>query len=266
MAKGFRPVDRDQQFLLPVDMREWLPDDHVVWVLLEVVDHLDLRSLETRYSLGGVGRRAYDPRMMLALLIYAYADGMRSSRQIERLCRTDAAMRVICALQVPDYTAIARFRQMHQDSVRELFTQVLLVCAKAGLGRLGTIAIDGTKIAANASRAASCRRAWLQEQVDAITAEAAAVDETEDAALGTGTRGTETPRQLRCRRERNERIRRCLEEVKAEEAARGQDEESIAARAQARVERARQGRSGGGPLPPGADRVAVATARVEAAR
>jgi hypothetical protein len=203
--------------------------------------------------------------MMLALLIYAYADGIRSSRQIERLCRTDVAMRVICALQVPDHTAIARFRQMHQSSVRELFTQVLLICAKAGLGRLGTIAIDGTKIAANASRAASCRRAWLQEQVDAITAEAAAVDEAEDAALGTGSRGAETPRQLRCRQERNERIRRCLEDVKAEEAARGQDEQSITARAQARVERARQGRSGGGPLPPGADRVAVAAARVEAA-
>lgn len=129
MAKGFRPVDRDQQFLLPVDMRGWLPDDHVVWVLLEVVDQLDLSGLEKRYSLGGVGRRAYDPRMMLALLSYAYADGIRSSRQIERLCRTDVAMRVICALQVPDHTAIARFRQMHQGSVRELFTQVLLICA-----------------------------------------------------------------------------------------------------------------------------------------
>ncbi|MGW2940017.1 transposase [Streptomyces sp. NPDC001156] len=266
MAKGFRPVDRDQQFLLPVDMRERLPNDHVVWVLLEVVDHLDLSGLEKRYSLGGVGRRAYDPRMMLALLIYAYADGIRSSRQIERLCRTDVAMRVICALQVPDHTAIARFRQMHQGSVRELFTQVLLICAKAGLGRLGTIAIDGTKVAANASRAASCRRAWLQEQVNAITSEAAAVDEAEDAALGTASRSAETPRQLRCRQDRNERIRRCLEEVKAEETARGQDEQSIAARAQARVERARQGRSGGGPLPPGADRVTVATARVEAAR
>ncbi|WP_329537641.1 transposase (plasmid) [Streptomyces sp. NBC_01450] len=171
--------------------------------------------------------------MMLALLIYAYADGIRSSRQIERLCRTDVAIRVICALQVPDHTAIARFRQMHQGSVRELFTQVLLICAKAGLGRLGTIAIDGTKVGANASRAASCRRAWLQEQVDAITAEAAAVDETEDAALGTANRSAETPRQLRCRQDRNERIRRCLEEVKAEEAARGQDQQSIAARAQA---------------------------------
>ncbi|MGW2369968.1 hypothetical protein ACWCZ5_30940 [Streptomyces sp. NPDC001667] len=175
-------------------------------------------------------------------------------------------MRVICALQVPGHTAVARFRQRHQDSVRELFTQVLLSCAKAGPGRLGAIAIDGTKIAANVSRAASCRRTWLQEQVDTLTAEAAAVDEAEDAALGTASQGTDTPRQLRCRQERHERIRRCLEEVKAEEAARGQDEQSVAVRAQARVEWARQGRSGGGPLPPGADPVAVATARTEAAR
>ncbi|MEU6709471.1 transposase [Streptomyces wuyuanensis] len=96
-----------------------MPQDHVVWILLEVVDHLDLSRIESRYALGGRGRRAYDPRMMLALLIHAYADGVRSSRQIERLCRTDSAMRVICGLQVPDHIAIARFRQLHQDSVRD---------------------------------------------------------------------------------------------------------------------------------------------------
>ncbi|MFC9331647.1 transposase [Kitasatospora sp. NPDC057015] len=266
MANGFRPVDRDQQFLLPVDMREWLPDDHVVWVLLELVEHLDLRRLEARYVLGGVGRRAYDPRMMLALLIYAYADGVRSSRQIERLCRTDVARRVICALQVPDHSVIARFRQQHQDSARELFTQVLLVCAKAGLGRLGTIAIDGTKIAANASRGATCRRKWLQEQVDAIIADAGSVDAAEDADRGSEIRDGETSRQLRGRLDRNERVRRCLEEVKAEEALRGQDAESIAVKEQVSVARARQGWSGGGPLAPGVDPVAVAAARVEAAR
>ncbi|HEV3294911.1 MAG TPA: transposase [Streptosporangiaceae bacterium] len=138
MAKCFRRAGRDQQFLLPVDMREWLPDDHVVWALLEVVDRLDISGLEARYALGGAGRAAYDPRMLLALLIYAYSDGIRSSRQIERLCRTDVAMRVITGMQVPDHTVIARFRQRHQDSVREVFTQVLLVCA----GRAGTAGHD----------------------------------------------------------------------------------------------------------------------------
>ena len=215
MAKRFRGVDRDQQFLLPVDMREWLPDDHVVWALLGVVDSLDISALEARYALGGAGRQAYDPRMLLALLIYAYSDGIRSSRQIERLCRTDVAMRVITGMQVPDHTVIARFRQRHQDSVRGLFTQVLLVCAKAGLGRLGTIAIDGTKIAADASRHATCRRQWLQQQVDEIVAAAAAQDAAEDAAGEGGT-----PWQLRGRRDREERLRRALAEVIAEEAQR----------------------------------------------
>ncbi|GAX57923.1 transposase [Streptomyces olivochromogenes] len=266
VAKGFRPVDRDQQFLLPVDMRQWLPDDHVVWVLLEVVGHLDISGLEARYSLGGAGRRAYDPRMLLALLIYAYADGVRSSRQIERLCRTDVAMRVICAMQVPDHTAIARFRQRHQGSVRELFTQVLLVCAKAGLGRLGTIAIDGTKITANASRLATCRRQWLQQQVDEIVEQAAAADVAEDAAFGAADRSFDTPQQLRGRRDREERLKRALAEVIAEEAERGLDAESAAAKEREFIERTRCGRNDVGSRPIGADAVAIAEARLQAAQ
>jgi transposase len=242
-------------------MREWLPDDHVVWALLEVVDCLDISGLEAKYALGGAGRAAYDPRMLLALLIYAYSDGVRSSRQIERLCRTDVAMRVITGMQVPDHTVIARFRQRHQDSVRELFTQVLLVCAKAGLGRLGTIAIDGTKIAANASRHASCRREWLQQQVDEIVAQAAAQDAAEDAACQGQTRW-----QLRGRRDREERLRRALAEVIAEEAARGLDAESAAARQREFIEATRSGRNDVGSRPAGADPVAIAEARLQAAR
>jgi hypothetical protein len=129
-------------------------------------------------------------------------------------------MRVITGMQVPDRTVIARFRQHHQDSVRELFTRMLLVCTKAGLGRLGTIAIDGTKIAADASRQATCRRPWLQ-QVDEIVAQAAALDSAEDAA-----REGETPWQRRGQRDREERLRRALAEVVAEEAERGLDAES----------------------------------------
>jgi transposase len=261
VAKRFRRADRDQQFLLPVDMREWLPDDHVVWALLEVVDRLDVSGLEARYALGGAGRQAYDPRMLLALLIYAYSAGIRSSRQIERLCRTDVAMRVITGQQVPDHTVIARFRQRHQDSVRELFTRVLVVCAKAGLGQLGTIAIDGTKIAANASRQATCRRQWLQQQVDEIVAQAAAQDAAEDAAGD-----DETPWRRRGRRDREERLRRALAEVIAEEAGRGLDAESAAARERAFIEATRSGRNDVGSRPVGADPVAIAEARLQAAR
>jgi transposase len=261
MAKQFLWAERDQPFLLPVDMREWLPDDHVVWVLLEVMDQLDVSGLEARYALGGAGRRAFDPRMLLTLLIYCYSGGIRSSRQIERLCRTDVAMRVITGVRVPDHTVIARFRQRHQDSVCDLFTQVLLVCAKAGLGSLGTIAIDGTKVAANASRHATCRRQWLQEQVDEIVAQAAAQDAAEDAA-----RDEQTPWQRRGRRDREERLRRALAEVVAEEAERGLDPESAAAKEQAFIEATRVGRNDVGSRPAGADRVAIAEARVQAAR
>jgi transposase len=261
VAKQFLWAERDQPFLLPVDMREWLPGDHVVWVLLGVIDHLDVSGLEARYALGGAGRRAFDPRMLLTLLIYCYSGGVRSSRQIERLCRTDVAMRVITGVRVPDHTVIARFRQRHQDSVRDLFTQVLLVCAKAGLGSLGTIAIDGTKVAASASRHATCRRQWLQEQVDEIVAQAGAQDVAEDAA-----RDEQTPWQRRGRQDREERLRRALAEVIAEEAERGLDAESAAVKEQAFIKATRAGRNDVGSRPVGADRVAIAGARVQAAR
>ena len=107
--------------------------------------------LRSRYALGGVGRQAYDPAMLLALLIYGYCQGIRSSRAIERACHTDVAFRVVCAQDPPDHTRIARFRQQHLDLFEDLFTQVLIVCAQAGFVRLGVVAVDGTKIAANAS-------------------------------------------------------------------------------------------------------------------
>lgn len=245
-------------------MREWLPEDHIVWVLLDVVDRLDLSGLEARYAQGGPGRRAFDPRMLLSLLIYAYSDGVRSSRQIERLCRTDVAMRVISGLEVPDHTVIARFRQRHQDSVRGLFTQVLLVCAKAGLGRLGTIAIDGTKIAANASKRATCRRQWLQQQVDAIIAQAAEKDAAEDTAASQHL--DVSRQQLRGRVDRAERLKRALAEVIAEESAQGLDAGSIAAKEHDFIKATRTGRSDLGSRPVGADPVAIAEARLEAAR
>jgi transposase len=138
MAKRFRSVDRDQQFLLPVDMRDWLPQEHLVWLVLDVVAELDLTVLRSRYALGGVGRQAYDPAMLLALLVYGYCQGIRSSRAIERACHTDVAFRVVCAQDPPDHTRIARFRQQHLDLFEDLFTQVLIVCARAGFVRLGS--------------------------------------------------------------------------------------------------------------------------------
>ncbi|MGI8627011.1 MAG: transposase [Geodermatophilaceae bacterium] len=111
MAKGFRPVDRAQRFLLPPDMTEWLPADHLLWLVVETVGRLDLAAFRARRRLGGAGRAAYDPAMMVALLVYGYAVGQRSSRQIERLCQVDVAFRILCAQDVPDHLTLAGRRQ-----------------------------------------------------------------------------------------------------------------------------------------------------------
>jgi transposase len=144
-AKWYRPVQRDQSFLMPPDMRDWLPADHVVWFLLETVEALDTTGFHTRRHLRGGGTAGYDPDMLLSLLANAYCQGVRSSRQIERRCVTDVAFRVVCAQDGPDHATIARFRAEHQDTFAGLFTQVLLVAAAAGLARLGTVAIDAPR-------------------------------------------------------------------------------------------------------------------------
>ena len=151
MAFNFVPCDREQEFLLPPSLREWLPEDHLAWLLIDAVEEMDLSGFLTDYRADGWGRAAYDPRMMVTLLLYAYALGERSSRQIERRCREDVAFRVIGANVVPDHATIARFRERHEQALGELFVEVLRLCAEAGLVRVGLVAIGGTKIAANAS-------------------------------------------------------------------------------------------------------------------
>lgn len=237
MAKGFRPVDRAQQFLLPPDMADWLPAGHLAWFVIAVVEELDMAAFEARRRLGGAGRAAFDPRMLLALLVYAYACGQRSSRQIERLCGTDVAFRVICAQDVPDHATIARFRAEHRAGVEELFTQVLMLCARAGLGRVGVVAIDGTKIAANVSISADRSHAWLREQAAAALEEAERVDAEEDALFG-ATRGDELPREWTNPATRKEKIRQALARLDAERAAPDAAAEARVAHWTARVEQA----------------------------
>ncbi|WP_216363114.1 transposase, partial [Arthrobacter sp. Hiyo1] len=154
---------RDQVFLLPPDMRDWLPEDHLVWLVIEIVETLDVSSFEASRRRGGVGAAGYDPRMLLGLLVYAYCRGVRSSRQVERLCHTDIAFKVACAGDVPDHATIARFRAVSEEAFAGLFAQVLLIAARAGLARFGTIAIDGTKIPANASIDANRGREWFDQ-------------------------------------------------------------------------------------------------------
>lgn len=191
MAHGFKPVDREQQFLLPPDIREWLPQGHLARFVIDTVDQLDLSAVVAGYRLGGAGRQAYHPAMLTGLLLYAYAIGVRSSRAIERACETDVAFRVIAANQRPDHATIARFRADHQAALEGLHVQVLGLCVRAGLVDARVVAVDSTKLAANASGQANVTREQLEELARKVFEEAAAIDAEEDARYGADRRGDE---------------------------------------------------------------------------
>src|SRR5918993_1841557 len=192
MGQNFIGCDRAQTFLMPPDVREWLPEGHLAWFVLDSVAQMDLAAFYGAYRQDGHGRAAFDPAMMVALLLYAYARGQRSSRGIERWCEEDVACRVIAANQGPDHTTIARFRQRPQDALAGLFGEVLGLCAQAGLVDVGVIAVDGTKVHANASERATCDYEQIARE---ILAEADAVDREEDERFGE-RRGDELPEQL----------------------------------------------------------------------
>src|SRR5215472_6093155 len=194
MAKGYRPVRRDQPFLLPPDMREWLPEDDPVWLVIEAVDgHLDTAAFHAVRRTGGPGTAGYDPDMLVTLLVWAYASGVTSSRRIEQRCVTDVAFRVICGGNFPDHVTIARFRAAFPGVVESLFAGVLVLCAKLGMGRLGVVTLDGTKIAANASKAANRTGEALRKLAAGRVAAHAAAGAAEDELFGEGRRGDEVP-------------------------------------------------------------------------
>lgn len=235
MARSYLPVDRDQPFLLPPDVRDWLAGDHLVWLVIDVVARVDTSVLHARHRRDGAGRRAYDPDMLLGLLIYAYCTGQRSSRQIERLCEVDVAYRVVCANHVPDHTTIARFRQAHEDVAVGLFADVLEMCAEAGLVKVGVVAIDGTKIGSDASLKQNRRRQRIEAEVAAMMADAERVDAVEDDLFG-GRRGDELPDDLADPRLRKTRLDQAMAELKRREAARQAEADEATARAQARLD------------------------------
>src|SRR5215212_5652436 len=176
MARNFVACDRDQELLLPPSLREWLPEGHLVWFVIDAVAAFDLSGFYAAYRVDGHGRPAHDPAMMVALLLYGYAIGERSSRRLERRCVEDVATRVICANQAPDHTTIARLRQRHESALAELFG-------------VGVIAVDGTKVAANAAPQATRDYEQIARE---ILAEADAVDAEEDEQFGEA-RGDELP-------------------------------------------------------------------------
>jgi transposase len=218
MGQNFIACDRDQELLLPPSLRDWLAEDHLAWFVLDAVAELDLEAFYASYRRDGWGAAAHDPAMMVALLVYAYAIGERSSRGIERRCRTDVAFRVITANQVPDHATMARFRVRHEAALGELFAQILGLCADAGLVSVGVVAVDGSKFAASASDHAV--RSY--EQISAeIIEEAGRIDAAEDEIHGPA-RGDELPEQLAKREGRRAWLRAAKERLDRERAERAE--------------------------------------------
>jgi transposase len=263
MAKGYLAYAIDQQLLLPPDMRAWVPEGHLALFIVDVVAELDLtRIYAVHEGKDPRGRAGYHPGMMVALLIYAYCVGKPSSRRIQRATYEDVAFRVLAGDQHPDHDSIANFRKQHLSALAGLFTQVLKLCQKAGLVKLGHIAIDGTKIKANASKhkAMSYDRMGeaekkLEQEVQALLEEAARVDAEEDALHGKGNRGDELPEELRRRECRLRKIREAKADLERE--AKEKAEAKAAEVAEKLAERARQeadtGKKPAGPVPKAPD-------------
>ena len=207
-------VSREQGFLLPPDVREWLPADHLAWFVIEAVAEMDLAAFYSAYRADGHGRAAYEPSLMVALVLYAFATGVRSSRAIERHCRQDVAYRVITGNLVPDHATIARFIDRHQRALAELFGEVLRLCDRAGLVRPGVVSIDGTRIAGNCSPEVNYSFEQIAREVVAKTR---ATDEAEDEEFGEA-RGDELPEQLRTAEGRREFFRQAREQLRRERA------------------------------------------------
>jgi transposase len=215
MAQNFIACDREQELLLPPSLREWLPEEHLAWFVLDAVAEMDLAAFLASYRDDGWGRAAHDPTMMVALFVYAYSIGVRSSRAIERRCREDVAFRVITADRAPDHATIARFRVRHEAAIAELFGEVLALCARSGLVKVGVVAVDGTKVAAAATHHAT--RSYEQIARE-ILEEAARIDAAEDELFGEA-RGDELPEGLRTSGDRRRRLREAKQALDAEREA-----------------------------------------------
>lgn len=214
MSKTYRPYEPDQAFLLPPTLTDWLPEGHLVYFLREVVCDLDLSAITTVYEREERGFPPYHPQMMVAVLLYAYCLGVASSRKIARRLEEDVAFRVLAANNTPDFRTIAEFRKRHLVALTGLFVQVLRLCRKAGLVKLGHVALDGTKMKANASKHKAMSYARLQQEearlaaeVELLLRQAEETDEREDAKHGRDKRGDELPEELAFRESRLKKIR-----------------------------------------------------------
>src|SRR5262245_38413873 len=213
---NFVRPNRDQLFLMPPALQDWLPPDDLAYFLLDAVDQFDLTPFYAAYRADGVGQAAFQPQMMVALLLYAYCLGVRSSRQIERLCERDVAFRVVAGNLCPDHATIARFRQRHTEALKGLFTDILRLCKEAGLVKVGIVALDGTKLAADAALEANRTYETIRSEVETMLHDAESTDVEEDRLYGPGHRGDELPEALRNRGDRLARLKQCRERLEHE--------------------------------------------------
>jgi len=228
MGKSYRPYDPDQEFLLPPSLREWLPEDHLIYFVSDVIDNVDLTAMDAVYGDEARGQPPYDPRMMTKVLVYGYCVGVFSSRRIQLRLAEDIGFRVLAAGNAPNFRTISDFRKLHLVTLEGLFEQVLKIALEAGAVKLGRVALDGTKVKANASKHKAMSYERMKEKQQAIRAEvrallaqAEATDAAEDARYGADRRGDELPEELQRRESRLKKIReakRALEERARQEA------------------------------------------------
>ena len=233
MRKTCLPYDPDQQLLLPQALQEWLPEDHLAYFISDIVDQLDLSEITARYEGERRGGPPYNPRMMVKVLLYGYCIGVPSSRRIAQRLHEDIAFRVLSANNTPDFRTISDFRKDHLAALSGLFLQVLVFCRRAGLVKLGHVALDGTKVRANASKHKAMsykrmkeREAQLQGEVDELLRRAQEVDEEEDRRYGKDKRGDELPEELAFREGRLEKIREAMAALEAEARAEAETAEA----------------------------------------
>lgn len=247
---NFIGVDRDQPYLLPPSLREWLPEDHLAWFVVDAVDQLDLSGFRAGYRVDGRGGAAHDPKVMVGLLVYAYCTGVVSSRKIEQACLVDVGFRVVAGNLVPDHSTISRFRATHAEALAGLFTQVLGLCAVAGLAGVGQVAVDGTKMGAPASLSANRTKESIERQVAELFRAAEEADAAEDELYGVGVRGDELPEGLRSHADRVARLRAAKAVLDARDAAVQAEFEARMAEREAREEATGKRLRGRKPKPP----------------
>ena len=233
MSKTYLPYDPDQQLLLPAALQEWLPDDHLAYFISDVVDQLDLSAITARYEEERRGGPPYHPRMMVKVLLYGYCTGVASSRRIAQRLHEDIAFRVLAANNRPDFRTVSDFRKDHLAALGDLFLQVLELCRQAGLVKLGHVALDGTKVRANASKHKAMsygrmkeREAQLAAEVAELLRRAGEVDDDEDRRYGKDKRGDELPEELAYRESRLRRIREAKAALEAEARAAAEQAEA----------------------------------------